>query len=1101
MLAAVFSSVLAFVAFTAVPLPQAEAAACAASVVQAHVASPADAQDLASALDCTGGGGVFNVTWTGSVVVTQPFNISAGAALTVTGVGGGADETAVIDAEGADGIFVVSGVSALNLENLVLQGGNSSENGGAIRVEAGGSVINLSNCDFLDNHAAGYGGAIFADFGELVITGDTRFMGNSAGYRGGALYGNNSVITIGENSAFAANTAAGDGGALYTDNSSVAIYDEVAFTNNTAGDRAGAIRASFSNVTIEDVVVFTNNTAVNNGGAINSWFTAFTFRGAPVFDSNAAAGDGGAISAYQTNLTILDTLAFVNNSAGGYGGAFDASVSTILIEDEVTFGGNTALNGGAVFLYECVAYLDGGSFTENSAGQSGGAMTISKPADVWIGGVSFVSNVAEIGGAVALTAAGEQPTRFDDCAFELNGATDGGAVYMSTNEGQEVVYNCSFFGNYAGKTIDGGATMPPRRISISGGAIFHTGYLGIYYTVFAANEAGQDGTAVFSIGVVEKAVNVTFDGNILSCPLGEYGYEEEAEDGACRFELACARCAVGCDDIPPGVVVTESKVPVCVELMEGVEASSTGTTVATLDLKEGYYRVSAESQAVLECHLEDACVGGVDVEGYCADGYRGPYCAVCADGYAPGTAYICSECSGSSMESAVGVAATALAVILLVVAIVVSDLVQIVDGNGNNQQSEEGGARGALTRGFARCYAFSARAFPLTSVKIIVVVWQIITQFGTIAGFVYPDAYQKFLDALLPVNLDIGSILSYSCLVTTGFYDRLVIATIAPVAVLAALGATFFVARRRNAGSLLALRTVRHKHLSAALFVMFFVYSSVSFTVFQTFVCETLDDGVSYLRADYSLTCDTPAYRWFRVYAAIMVCIYPIGIPATFAVLLGRNRRDLRDANRDKMAHLEPLVDLWGAYKPSRYYYEVVECGRRIMLTGVAVFVLPDSAAQIAVVLLLAVVFLFISESLSPFAKGIDMGLYRWANGIILASMYVALLLKVDVSKEGNGTLSAFVSVLIAANIFMVVCVIVQSILLVMEYRSSVRESRDPLSRSKPPGWPQDAGEDDEGGATGTWEGGCFHTILSSNANATADDADPPQIEKPSVMI
>lgn len=89
-------------------------------------------------------------------------------------------------------------------------------------------------------------------------------------------------------------------------------------------------------------------------------------------------------------------------------------------------------------------------------------MTISKPTDVRVEGVSFVSNSAEIGGAVALTAAGEQSTRLEDCAFESNTASDGGAVYMSTNEGQEVVYNCSFHGNHAGEMIYGRATMTTR---------------------------------------------------------------------------------------------------------------------------------------------------------------------------------------------------------------------------------------------------------------------------------------------------------------------------------------------------------------------------------------------------------------------------------------------------------------------------------------------------------------------------------------------------------------------------------------------------------------------------------------------------------------
>ena len=72
------------------------------------------------------------------------------------------------------------------------------------------------------------------------------------------------------------------------------------------------------------------------------------------------------------------------------------------------------------------------------------------------------------------------------------------------------------------------------------------------------------------------------------------------------------------------MVVTDGKVPTCVELMEGTRASSSGTTVATLDLKEGYFRTSNESQVVVECLLEEACVGGIDAENYCADGYEGP---------------------------------------------------------------------------------------------------------------------------------------------------------------------------------------------------------------------------------------------------------------------------------------------------------------------------------------------------------------------------------------------------------------------------------------------------------------------------------------------
>ncbi|CAM9095604.1 unnamed protein product, partial [Laminaria digitata] len=292
---------------------------------------------------------------------------------------------------------------------------------------------------------------------------------------------------------------------------------------------------------------------------------------------------------------------------------------------------------------------------------------------------------------------------------------------------------------------------------------------------------------------------------------------------------------------------------------------------------------------------------------------------------------------------------------------------------------------------------------------------------------VYPDEYQAFLSELSPINLDIGSILSYSCIVDTNFYHRLLLTTTMPLVVFAVLVGTNAIAMKQNGTSELARRSVQHKHLSAALFVMFFVYSSVSFTVFQTFACDPLDDGVEYLRADYSLSCWSDQHVAYVTYASVMVFVYPIGIPAAFTWWLARNRHDLTKPARETVDRLQPFSSLWVAYRPSCFYYEVVECGRRIALTGIAVFVFPGSAAQIAVVLLLAVVFSFISESMQPFEEKVEMWLYRWGNGVVLASMYVALLRKADVSGDDSRTQSAFAGVLIAANVFMIVAVLVHS--------------------------------------------------------------------------
>ncbi|CAM9309853.1 unnamed protein product [Laminaria digitata] len=133
--------------------------------------------------------------------------------------------------------------------------------------------------------------------------------------------------------------------------------------------------------------------------------------------------------------------------------------------------------------------------------------------------------------------------------------------------------------------------------------------------------------------------------------------------------------------------------------------------------------------------------------------------------------------------------------------------------------------------------------------------------------------------------------LSYSCLVTTDFYDRLLIATMMPPLMLVALVG-------------IAISVVRHRHQSAALLLAFWVYSSVSYTIFQTFACDELDDGKAYLQADYSLECSTARHNTFKTYSLVMACVHPVGIPAVYAWCLARNRRDLVKSDRETLPHL-----------------------------------------------------------------------------------------------------------------------------------------------------------------------------------------------------
>jgi hypothetical protein len=187
-------------------------------------------------------------------------------------------------------------------------------------------------------------------------------------------------------------------------------------------------------------------------------------------------------------------------------------------------------------------------------------------------------------------------------------------------------------------------------------------------------------------------------------------------------------------------------------------------------------------------------------------------------------------------------------------------------------------------------------ALPWGKLRIPIVTFQIITQYISITGLPLPNIYHKFLAWIDVFNLNLGWLLSLGCLAKLDFYQRLLIATLGPFAAVAVLVCTYTTVRRRNTVQAVTAyssqrlvvpeRTVLldkalAQHYLVFLAMTFLIYSTVSTTVFQTFACDNIDDDnvlrPQYLRADYSIQCDTAQHKVYSVYAGIMVIIYPIG--------------------------------------------------------------------------------------------------------------------------------------------------------------------------------------------------------------------------------
>lgn len=96
-------------------------------------------------------------------------------------------------------------------------------------------------------------------------------------------------------------------------------------------------------------------------------------------------------------------------------------------------------------------------------------------------------------------------------------------------------------------------------------------------------------------------------------------------EDTCRFAEICSGFSCDYAEDYPGVYVDDvATIPYCEAIPTGVVTTEKGATVESLELEEGYYRVSNTSHDIMECYREAACTGGDDAGDYCATGYTGP---------------------------------------------------------------------------------------------------------------------------------------------------------------------------------------------------------------------------------------------------------------------------------------------------------------------------------------------------------------------------------------------------------------------------------------------------------------------------------------------
>ncbi len=432
------------------------------------------------------------------------------------------------------GALAVMGSGSVTFESGVTFTGNSaSTSGGAVLLNYTSASLPLTGITFSSNTTDGYGGAVEVGTsgGTLTVTGCT-FTGNIAGSSGGAvsLQGGTFTLDGSTSNTFTNNTAtAGEGGAIYISGAtSVTSSGTNSFTTNTAGTNGGAIYLEGIEAELGDTLTFRTNTAASYGGAVYvSDSGTATFSGTAAFTSNKATNyDGGAIyvsgtgslSASSATMTFTSnfaaftvfsanvsdpTSAGVSTITEGFGGAVCFAGTGASTLGPVTFDSNTAPIGGAVAstANTRVTFTDTASF-----GTSNGNTA-------WTGGAVYI-------GAGTLTFSGTS-------TFENNTALDdGGAIYTSDSGSLAITTSASFTknqGNYDGLNVGNGGAVWwggtgaafSSTFATTGGVTFtNNSTLGSSTTI--SNGAGSGGAVYFAgTGTISitSSTPMTFDSN------------------------------------------------------------------------------------------------------------------------------------------------------------------------------------------------------------------------------------------------------------------------------------------------------------------------------------------------------------------------------------------------------------------------------------------------------------------------------------------------------------------------------------------------------------------------------------------------------------
>ena len=474
-----------------------------------------------------------------------------------------------------------------------------------------------------------------------------------------------------------------------------------------------------------------------------------------------------------------------------------------------------------------------------------------------------------------------------------------------------------------------------------------------------------------------------------ACPLNSFSVAASTSVEACR----CNEGYYDADSVADSVD--------CQPCPVGSTCEGEGATLTTLPLLEGYYRASSTSADPRACPTyagvlgQDRC-SPTESNGTCRDDLSGVYCTACPPKTYLSSGGECVPCEGLTASTVASCAAVALVILAFMMLVLCSRHLSLLKGRVS--------AWRRVLASVSCCFCDLSRVAVIADAsglaakaKQLVSFYQMATSIQSAFSVTYPAQVRAVLSVFELVSLNLFELgLPLECMGLGSFLQRLMLMLIAPLCLVLC---TLPIAARPcfGDGGGCSGRAILLRALPMVLKLLFIVFPLVSAVAVQAFDCDELDNGVHWLRADYSLRCGSndvdgtmqpsAEYENVRLVAALALLLYPFGVPLLFLSLLLWCRTQL-----SRLAPSTPLSSslsfLSGEYRKRFFVWEVFECVKKLFFISFIRLIQPGTLSQLLLANVAALSCLVCQVTAAPFKRATDNFL-----AVVTGAAYCSMLL------------------------------------------------------------------------------------------------------------